>query len=173
MDVVVDIIGSVGFAVLIIAVHEHGHRFAALLAGVPRQDVKVVLDARPPHAALRDGERWLTPDDRDYQSTFRRHQPGAWWAWVFVAGGLIVETFTSAVAVLVLVAIGADEVAEVLAATTLGLFIVYLAGDLGASLRHRVAAGDHSALWRINPLATVGALSGVATVKTATALAAW
>lgn len=171
--VVVDIIGAVGFAVLIIAVHEHGHRFAALLAGVPRRDVKVVLDARPPHAALWDGERWLAPDDRDYQATFRRHQPGVWWAWVFVAGGLIVETAAVTVATLLLVAVGADEVAEVLAATTLVLFVVYLAADVVLTLRHHVPSGDHSALWSIHPLATVGTLGGVATMKTTTALVAW
>jgi hypothetical protein len=156
--VVIDLVGAVGFAVLIIAVHEHGHRFAALFAGVPRQDVRVVLDARPPHTALRDGERWLAPDDSDYQATFRRHQPGVWWAWVFVAGGLIVETVAITLAALLLVAIGANKVAEVLAATTLGLFFAYLAGDLALTWRHRVPAGDHSALWSMNPLATVATL---------------
>jgi hypothetical protein len=130
MSVVIDIVGAVGFAVLIIALHEHGHRFAGLSAGVPRQYVKVVLDARPPHTALCDGERWLAPDDHDYQATFRRHQPSVRWAWVFIAGGLIVETTATTLATLLLVAIGADEVAEVLAVTTLGMFVVYLAGDV-------------------------------------------
>lgn len=167
---VLDLVGAIGFAVLIIGVHEHGHRLAALSAGVPRTEVRVVLDARPPHTALRDGARWLAPDDDGYQASFRRHQPGLWWAWTFVAGGLIVETLATSAAALALVAVGADEVAEVLAATTLVLFLVYLAGDLGLTWRRRTPAGDHSALWGIHRAATVVLLGLVTAAKTAVAL---
>lgn len=173
MGVLIDVVGAVGFALLIVAVHEHGHRLAAHLAGVPADHVRVALDSRPPHTALRAGDRWLAPDDDGYQAAFRRHQPHARWAWAFVAGGLIGETALSAAASMLLVSVGAEEVAVVLAATTLALFVLYLAGDLALTRRRRTPAGDHSALWHLQRHATAALLAIIAAIKTTTLLIAW
>lgn len=173
VDVLVDVLGAVWFAMLLIAVHEHGHRLVALAAGVPGAEVRVVLDGRPPHTALWDGMRWLAPDDRGFQEAFRRRAPQARWAWAFVAGGLAVETAVSTAVTFLLVALGADEVAEVLAGTTLGLFLVYLAGDLALTWRRGAPAGDHSALWHINQPATAALIAAVAALKIAALTIAW
>lgn len=110
-----DVLAGIGFAIGLVAVHEHGHRLTARLLGVPADEVRVDLQARPPVTRLRREGSWLGPDDPGCAEAFQRHVASASGAWWFVAGGFVLEGVVAAVGVLVLLAVGLAPVATVLA----------------------------------------------------------
>lgn len=54
-------VAGLGFALITVNLHEHGHWLVGRVLGIPRADITVDLSARPPHVALRHGETWLAP----------------------------------------------------------------------------------------------------------------
>lgn len=167
VTIALQLLAALGFAMLIVTVHEHGHLLVARAAGVPADDVRVDLDRRPPVVLLRHRDQWLGPEDPGYVDTFRSHRPSATAAWCFVMGGLVVETMVTSVAVAVLLLTGLDPVARVVASTSAVLFLVYLLADVTLTARHGPPYGDHTAAWRIAGTATVAAILVVALVKAA------
>lgn len=153
-EFVVDVLGAVGFAFGFVVVHEYGHLLAGRVLGVPAPAIRVELAGRPPHTALRRGDRWLRPEDSDYADAFREHRPERWAAWTYVAGGLVVETAATTASVLVLVAAGAEEVGIVLAWVALLLAVTYLIVDVALTTRSRRPYGDHALLWQLHRGAT-------------------
>ncbi len=156
-----------GFGWLSVLVHESGHLLAGRAFGVPSSRIRIVL-GNPSHVALRDGDRWLGPDDPDYVRVFRRHRTEPWAAWVFVAAGLILEACVAALAIAALIWAGGAGAATVWAWTTAGLALAYFGLDLVGTARARRPAGDHSAMWQISPPSTVLLLAVVATMKITT-----
>lgn len=150
-------VATLGFALLTVNVHEHGHRLVGRALGVPRGDIRVDLRARPPHVALRAGRGWLSPDDEGYADAFARHRPGGAAAWSFIAGGLAIETVVASAGALVLVAGDAAEAARVWAWCTAGVNALYLAVDAATSVRSVHPGGDFSAMWQLRS-GTTGAL---------------
>lgn len=66
-----------GFAWLTVLVHESGHLLAGRLFGVPSSRIRIVL-GNPSHVALREGDRWISPEDPDYVQAFRSHREESW-----------------------------------------------------------------------------------------------
>lgn len=153
-ELVVDVVGAIGFAFGLVVIHEYGHLLAGRVLGVPAAAIRVELAGRPPHTALRRGDRWLRPEDSDYADAFQEHRPERWAAWIFVAGGVVVETAVTTASVLVLVAVGAEEVGIVLAWVALLLAVTYLIADVALTARSRLPYGDHAVLWQLHRGAT-------------------
>ncbi|MGC1208870.1 MAG: hypothetical protein WA880_13025 [Ornithinimicrobium sp.] len=165
MGIVADVIGGLGFAFLLVGVHEYGHYWTGRMLGVPADCIRVELGGNPPHVALRDGERWLAPMDELYAEVFQRHRPGTGSAWTYIAGGVIGESFFAVALIGVLARLGAGEVAVVLAWVTAALFAIYAAGDLLVSLGRRSVSGDWSAMYAVQRPATLGLLVAGGAVK--------
>ena len=166
VSLVVDALGAVGFAWLVIVVHEAGHLLVARVAGVAPQDVRLVLNSWPAHVQLRSGSTWRSPDDPDYAPTFLAHRNSVGWAAAFVSGGFLLEIPVSLVAIAVLSQYSAGA-AVVLAWTTAVLAALYLGADLVLSSRSPVSYGDHVALWRLQPVAGVGIVLALLGTKVA------
>lgn len=148
----------------IVVVHEHGHRFAARLLGVPADAVRVVY-GMPSHTALRCGDSWLAPDDDGYVAAFRAHRAGARAGWTFVAAGFVIETAVALAVCCALVLLGAMWPALLVAAVSGVVFLGYVLADAVASLARRRPHGDASVMWSLLPWATVAALLLVASAK--------
>lgn len=167
MTYVLVALAVLGFAWLTVVVHESGHLLAGRVFGIPSSEIRIVL-GNPSHVALREGNRWLGPDDPDYVRAFRSHRGEPWVSWVFVAAGLALETFVAALAIAALTWTGHTTAAMVWALTTGGLAMAYLGLDLINTARARRPGGDHSVLWQISSKATLLLLTIVTTVKVAT-----
>jgi len=168
--VVVDVLAGLGFAVLLIWLHEYGHLWTGRVLGVPRHAIKVRLDVSPPHVALHDGRGWLSPADAGYAEKFTRHCPGLARAYGFVAGGAGVESAVSFLTITLLVGVGRQPVALVLAAATLILFFAYVVLDIALSAWRRVPYGDFAVLWTLSPASTLAWVLALAILKTGTLL---
>ncbi|KAA9394116.1 hypothetical protein FCK90_08305 [Kocuria coralli] len=134
-----------------VAIHELGHFLAGLAVGVPREAMSVRL-RNPPHVALLapdDGGTWLSPDHPDYAETFRGYNPSERAAWVFIAGGFLVET--SAVVAVAGLVHDLGTLPVVLTGASTALVVFYLAADLVLSTVRKRPCGDASAMWRIAP----------------------
>lgn len=149
---VVAVLGGAWGAVL---VHEGGHYLLGRLLGVPADSIRVRLE-RPPHVALREGERWLSPDDPGYAAAFARHRSSASAAWLFVAGGFLVETVV--VLLLAWLFAGVGTLSLVVVGASTAVLLLYLVFDVALSLRRRRSYGDVTAMWRIAPVASVAAM---------------
>ncbi|UFU03825.1 hypothetical protein LQF12_04240 [Ruania suaedae] len=134
-----------------VLVHEAGHYLAGLAAGLSPRTMAIRL-RRPPHVALRDGDTWRSPEEPEYVEVFRRSAPSGFAAWLFVAGGFLVETAVVLLAGVLLR--GAGELSLVVVATSSVMFAIYLAGDALGSVRRRRPQGDAGALWAIHRGAT-------------------
>lgn len=136
-----------------VMVHEVGHFLIGVVVGVPARSMRVRI-VRPPHVALRHGHEWLSPDDPRYIETFRSHAPSAPAAWLFVAGGFLLETALT-VGVVHVLAGAAPQVGLVIIVATTGLLVLYVMSDLLGSRRPGRPTGDLSALLRISVVATI------------------
>lgn len=161
----VDLVSGLGFVWLLVVVHEYGHYAAGRMLGVPADSIRVQIAHNPPHVALRDGEVWLTPMDESYADLFQRHRSGVAPAWSYIAGGSMGESVFALALIAGLTWAGADEVALVLAWATAVLFAVYLVGDAAVSLTRRAISGDWSAMYAVQPAATIGFALAMAAAK--------
>ena len=135
----------------VVLVHECGHVVAGLLVGVPRRAMRIVLRGVP-HVALTDGERWLSPMEREaYVRVFSRYCRTRVGALVYVSGGFAVEAVVVVAAALVAVLLGAERLALTIALVSLLLSGVYVALDLVASAWKRRPLGDAATMWTLMP----------------------
>lgn len=165
---VVDSLSVLGFAWLLIVVHEYSHYVGGRMLGVPADSMRVVVANNPPHVALREGEAWLTPLDESYADVFQRHRSGVAPAWWYIAAGSVGESVVALVVIAGLMWAGADEVAGPLAWATALVFTVYLVGDAAMSLTRKVVSGDWSAMYVVQSVATVALALALGAVKIAT-----
>ncbi|MBK8091200.1 MAG: hypothetical protein IPK32_04210 [Verrucomicrobiaceae bacterium] len=132
----------------IVAVHECGHYLAGLAVGVPRRNMRIRLLTFPQHVALRDGDEWGSPADTDrYIRPAEPLMPTAATAFIFVAGGFILETAT-------LLLLAAYRLPFFRVACTLAFWmtVIYFAFDVFVYLRTRKAGMDFSAMCSISPV---------------------
>lgn len=151
------VLAVLGFAWLTVNVHEYGHLAVGRWVGVPADSIRVRYTPRPPHVALRAGQTWLAPDDPDYASTFQRFNGRVSAAWVFVAGGFLVESVVVLAGAAALVP-AAPAIAVAWLGTSTAILLLYVVTDLIGRVRTGVAAGDASALAALHTGATVGIL---------------
>lgn len=144
---VMSIVGSCWYSVV---THEWSHYFAGRAAGVPSNDIRVRMRPHPPHVALRNNGRWLSPSDTDYVDTFIRHQQKVGWAWFFIAAGSVGEMVLVLGATAILLAVGWNVMAIFLVVTSTVLVVIYLIGDAIMTRRSENPAGDFSGMWHIS-----------------------
>jgi len=168
IGVAVGILSVLGFVWLLILVHEYGHYAAGRMLGVPADSIHVRVAHNPPHVALRDGEVWLAPMDESYAEVFQRHRSGVAPAWSYIAGGSVAESAFALALIAGLTWSGADGAAVMLARATAILFAVYLIGDAAVSLTRRAVSGDWSAMYAVQPVATIGCAATMAAAKVVT-----
>ncbi len=135
------------------------------MLGVPGDCIRVELAGNPPHVALRDGDVWLSPMDESYADVFQRYRGGLAAAWAYIAGGSVGESVFAATLIVGFTFTGADEVAVVLAWATAALFVAYLTADLVASLIRKAVSGDWSAMYAVQPVATIALALFLGVVK--------
>jgi hypothetical protein len=152
-----------------IVLHECGHFFAGIAAGIPADQMKICLLTFPQHVALRDGEGWVTP--RDYARyvsrslVFIKNRRGAFG---YVAGGLVVESTAFAALVLGSRSLEIDAAWLLPVTRTLASMpLVYLVADLLFTYRAKHPCGDFSALWRISPVASAPVIGAVMAIHAA------
>lgn len=139
-----------GGSVLVpIAVHEFGHYMAGLVGGIPRRDMRVRLLAFPQHVVLRDGARWVSPAqiDRYVELTWQylKTRPRVY---LYVAGGILLETAFSTAAGYSLLLSGRPKLALAFVGMTLFLLLPWIVVDAVSVARGRVN-GDLSGLWQL------------------------
>lgn len=150
-----DLVGGLGFALLLIVVHEYGHLGIGRLLGVPADSIRVDLGGSPPHVALRDADRWISPKEGDYAEVFQRHCGDIRSAWTYIAGGAAVESAFALTLIVALNAFGAHDVAIVLSWATAALFAAYLVGDAAVTASRGGVSGDWSAMFAVHQVATI------------------
>jgi len=163
LDIALLLLALLGAAWGTIVVHEGGHYLMAFSFGVPAGSRRLRME-RPPHVALRQGDRWLSPDDPQYASAFAQHNPSMFAAWMFVAGGVLVET----VLMLFIAALcrGFGSLSLVIVGASTALLLMYLVADVALSLQRRRPYGDFGAMFTIARGPTVVTIMVVLLVRT-------
>lgn len=140
----------------LIAVHECGHFLAGWAGGIPAKDMRLRLLTFPQHIALRYEDRWVSPFELEpYLLTMWRYLTTTPRLFLYTAGGHLLETLFSVVAVVVLVQMGwpkpAFMVALMSACLVAGGILVL---DLPMAWLRGHPCGDISGLWKLARLPT-------------------
>jgi len=156
MDFLVSFLAHTACIFGLICVHECGHFLAGWAGGIPARDMRIRLLAFPQHVALRFGDRWVSPFDlQPYLATMSRHLATTPRLYLYTAGGLLVETFFSLVATIILVQFGRRDLGFMVALMSACLFaIAVLVLDVGLAWLRGQASGDVSGLWALAKLPT-------------------
>jgi len=148
----------------VILLHELGHYYAGRrMAGVPADDITLVLAAVPPHVALRDPDdgAWVPPTEYGrYWAVYERHDPERAHAERFMAAGDIVQAGIVVPAALVLAVAGFDDVAFALVVLSIAAVLLQVLYDAALTLSANRPRGDYSGLWQVSPRAPVTLLAG-------------
>jgi hypothetical protein len=138
---------------VLIAVHETGHYFAGLTAGIPAAAMRIRLFTFPQHVALRDGAGWVSPvtDIERFVEVSRRYLLTRSAAFRWVAGGIVAETGFTAIACVLAVRVGWQSIGFWTAVISLAMYLInVLLMDIPWALVRRHAFGDTSGLWEIS-----------------------
>jgi hypothetical protein len=129
-------------------VHESGHYLAGLAGGIPAGEMRIRLFTIPGHVVLRHGDRWVSPREHElFVESQLRHLVTIPRVYLFVAGGMLLETFVTSIAALLLVQFGLPKMAIAVLAVSLVMFVPYLILDSFLTWRARHACGDFSGMW--------------------------
>jgi hypothetical protein len=141
---------------VLITVHESGHYLAGLCAGIPARDMRIRLLRFPQHVALRDGAQWVSPisNIERYINLQWQHLKTTPRVYIYVSGGLILETMFTVCLSVALIAIDQPKIAFALAGMSLLLFLPWLVIDGISVCRGRIA-GDLSGLWFLSRVPTL------------------
>lgn len=142
--------------VVLITVHEAGHYFAGLAAGIPARDMRIRLLRFPQHVELRDGGEWVSPvsDIQRYTDLLWRHLKTALRVYAYVSGGLVVETVFTVCVGVSLISLDRPKTALALAGLSLVMALPWLVVD-GISVYRGKVSGDLSGLWFLARTPTV------------------
>jgi hypothetical protein len=141
---------------VIIAIHECGHFLGGVISGIPANEMKICLYTFPQYVALKDGDNWLRPKDRERfiarSLEFLKSKNGAI---VFIASGLILQTIAF---VIVIVGLSffdfSQSLLKPITAALVSFLFVYLIADL-RSHRSKTPFGDFTGLWRVSHWASL------------------
>jgi hypothetical protein len=148
---------------VIVSVHELGHySVGRWLAGIPADDIQIVLLDFPQHVALRDEGDWVSPLEQPrYSQIYSRYDTeSTQWQYIdlYTAGGLIAQALGVIVIGGLLLAAAERSWAELFLELSLLLSVSYLILDIGSSRnssRRQGYTGDFSALWRYSPTGAI------------------
>lgn len=144
-----------GCVFLLIVVHECGHYLAGLAGGIPASEMRIRLFVFPQHVVLRYGERWVSPADYDpFVETVWRHLATTPRVYLFVAGGLLLETLFTIIVTVLLVQFGWPKMAVAVVGLSLVLLVPWLVLEPIMVWRTGHAWGDFSGMWFLAKLPT-------------------
>lgn len=156
MDFVYLFLLYAGWMFALIGVHECGHYLAGAACGIPMSEMRLRMLTFPQHVVLRDGDQWISPvrQIERYVELIWQHLKTKPRVFLYVSGGILLETvFTSAVG-LTLLLTGQPKLALVLVGFSLFLILPWIIVDTIGVLRGRIV-GDLSGLWNLARLPTV------------------
>lgn len=141
----------------IVVVHEVGHYLAGLAIGIPAGSMRIRLGFPVSEVILQDGREEVDVTGHDaYPALFHRLTRTNRRAFVFVAGGMTVQTLGVAAAALLLPRFGLPErIADRVVSTSAILLLSYVLIDLLLTRRQRRPFGDVTLLWRFGRGATL------------------
>lgn len=144
------------FLVILLYVHEYGHYSAGRFAGIPKNKLKVIMKAFPPHVAIKNGEKYISPSQyTEYVNEYTKYDPKGKYATFFTGGGFLSETLFIITATLFLVYFFDHNIAFILIAAALIFDFYYLLTSIIIIRTKRVPWGDWAGLWKITRLGTV------------------
>jgi len=153
-----------GFAAVVL-LHRLGHYYAGRrMAGVPADDIALVLAAFPPHVALRDPDdgTWVPPSEyARYWAVYDQYDPEGEHAERFMAAGDIVQAGIVVPVAVALALAGFDIVASALVVLSLAVAVLEVLSDAVLTFSAGRPRGDYSGLWQVSPRAPVTLLVGV------------
>jgi len=142
---------------LIIIIHEFGHFLAGIVFGIPLKHIKICLLTIPQCVALKDGENWLKPKDRERfvskQKELLKNRLGSIF---FVAGGLIFQTVVFSLVIIGLMTFDVVHSIDILRPITIAItsqLFLYLWIDLKKSNYTKSYWGDFTGLLKISRFA--------------------
>lgn len=142
---------------LIIIIHECGHFLAGIIFGIPFKHIKICLFTIPQCVALKDGDNWLMPKDRERfvskQKELLKNKLGSIF---FVAGGLILQTTVFSLVIMGLMIFGVAHSIGILRPITIAItsqLFLYLLIDLRKSNYTKSYWGDFTGLLKISRFA--------------------
>lgn len=122
---VLDFLANLFVILVLISVHETGHFLAGWAVGVPAVDMRIRLFCFPQHVALRDGTEWVPPSDlQRYLRIMRRHLHSPSAEFVYVAGGLLLETVFAVAVTIIAKLSGAPGPALMVAGLSLIFYLI-------------------------------------------------
>jgi hypothetical protein len=145
------------FVFSLIAVHEAGHYFAGLTAGIPASVMKIRLFTFPQHVALRDGDSWISPvaNIEQYITVSRRYLTTRAAAFRWVAGGMVMGTVFSTLVYMTEFLLGWTVLAFWIAVLSLATYLInVLLMDLPWAMLRGHPCGDTSGMWMIAKVPT-------------------
>lgn len=142
--------------IVLIIIHETGHYLAGLAAGVPADAMRMRLLWFPQHVELRDGGDWVSPvsDIDRYTEVVWRYLKSSTRVYIYVSGGLVLETAFTVCLSLGMIAADHSKIAFAVASVSLMMVLPWLIID-GISVLRRRVTGDLSGLWFLAPTPTV------------------
>ena len=135
---------------VLIVVHESGHFLAGLVGGIPARDMRIRLFS----VVLRSEDRWVAPANiEEYVDVVWRYLETKSRVYLYVSGGLLLETvFTISISI-ALILFGWLKMALVIVGLSLVMFLLWLIIDMISILRGRIV-GDLSGLWGLAQIPT-------------------
>lgn len=159
MAVALTIAIHLGLVAWVIIVHELGHYLAGLAAGVPSGRMRIVLLRYPFHVALEDGGSWRSPvDGARYAGLMQELIGTSGRLFLFVSGGLAMQTVGAGAVAIVLRAAGLAGFGWFTLAFSAGMMLFYLAIEAVGTLVPAMPPGDVRGMVAISPV------GGVATI---------
>ena len=136
-----------GCVFVLICVHELGHYLAGWVGGIRAGDMRIRLLRFPQYVVLRSADEWISPSSNDdYVDAVWSHLKTTPRVYLYVSGGLLLETLFVISVSIALMLLGWPKFAFVIVGLSLLMFLPWLVVDAIMIWRGRIY-GDLSGLW--------------------------
>ncbi len=138
------------------------------IIGIPAEKMQIRLLTFPQQVVLRDGSDWISVSDlQRYLEVLSRYVPTVRGQLVYIAGGFLLETMFTVLAVIILQVAGFSLFAAVIVVLSLVFYLVYLlALDLPNARRKSVPWGDSTLMFSLAPVFAICWSVGMVAVRT-------
>ena len=166
MNLLINVIAFVAAFFALISVHEFGHYLAGCAAGIPARDMRVRVFVFPQRVDLRANDRWIWANEWElFLATMWGHLKTTPRVYLYVCGGLVMETIFSVAVTIGFVALGRRDFAFLVAFSTILHYVTYLMWDIPSAWRRGHAMGDFSGLWALARFPTALLVSALLTIQ--------
>lgn len=166
MELLVTVAAFAACFFVLIAVHEFGHFLAGCVGGIPAREMRIRLFVFPQRVDLRFEDRWIWANEWEpFLATVWGHLKTTPRVYLYVCGGLVMETLFSVSATLTFMAFGFRNVAFLIAFSTVLHYVTYLMWDVPTTWRRGHACGDFSGLWALAKFPTAMLIPGLLVVQ--------